>query len=109
MRPTFATKKLSTCPNGQKEDTAFQPFGPRSFDRAVIEAQWYDLGLETRETWVRTAALGKQRSSDHPIDVPASSTHPDAYLRYEEALNWRRWTKGGYSSPLVRTVLIELP
>ena len=31
---TFATKKLSTSANGQKED-AVSFFGPRSFDRAV--------------------------------------------------------------------------
>ena len=45
---TFATNKLSTGAtwnsNGQKEDAA--SFCPRSFDRAVIVAQWYDLRLE---------------------------------------------------------------
>ena len=29
-------------------------FCPRSFDRAVMVAQWYDLRLDTRETRVRT-------------------------------------------------------
>ena len=33
--PTFATKKLSTGANGQKEDAA-SFFFPRSFDRAVM-------------------------------------------------------------------------
>ena len=60
---------------------------PRSFDRAVMVAQWYDLRLETRET----------RSCDYLIDVPATPTLPDANLRYKEALDWRKWTKGGCS------------
>ena len=42
---TFAaTKKLSTCANGQKAEAEF-PFCPRSFDRAVMVSQWYDLRL----------------------------------------------------------------
>ena len=44
---TFATKKLSTGANGQKEDAA-SFFCARTFDGAVIVAQWYDLRLETR-------------------------------------------------------------
>ena len=43
---TFATKKLSTGANGQKEDAA-SIFCPRSFDRAVmVLAQWYNLRLK---------------------------------------------------------------
>ena len=53
---TFATKKLSTGANGQREDAA-SFLCPHSFDRAVILAQWYDLQLElepeTRETRAR--------------------------------------------------------
>ena len=36
IRDTYATKKLSSGANGQKEDTA-SFFCPRSFDRAVME------------------------------------------------------------------------
>ena len=49
---TFVTKKLSTGANGQKED-AGSFFCPRSFDRAVMVAQWSDLRLETLETRVQ--------------------------------------------------------
>ena len=56
---------------------------PRSFDRAVMVAQWYDLRLKTRETRVRT--LGKQWSRHYP-----SNTN----LRYQEVLDWRKLTEG---------------
>ena len=49
--------------------------------------------------------LGKQWSRDYPIDIPATPTLPYANLRYQEALDWRKWTKG---RPFVRAVLVEL-
>ena len=42
-------------------------------------------------------ALGKQWSRDYQIDVPATTTLPDANLRYQEALDCCKWTKGGCS------------
>ena len=38
-------------------------------------------------------ALGTQWSRDYLIDVPATSTLPNANLRYQEALDWLKWTK----------------
>ena len=40
---------------------------------------------------------GKQRSRDHPIDVPANVTPTSSMLAYQEqeALDRRRWTKEG--------------
>ena len=49
-------------------------------------------------------ALGKQRLRplrDYLIDVFATPTLPDANLRYQEALDWRKWTKGACSFPQV--------
>ena len=71
----------------------------RSFDRVVMVAQTTtqdagDPGVEP--------CLGKQWSRDCPINVPAL---PDANLRYQKAIDWRRWTKGGCS---FRAILIEL-
>ena len=48
------------------------------------------------------------QSRDHLIDVPATPTLHDAKLRCNEALDWRRWTKGECNFPFVRAVLIEL-
>ena len=48
-------------------------------------------------------ALGKQWSHDYPIDVPATPTLPNANLRYQEALDWSKWTKGGCSFLLLST------
>ena len=42
---TFATKKLSTGANGQKEDAA-SFFCPRSFDRAVMDRESIFLWLQ---------------------------------------------------------------
>ena len=50
---TFATKKLSTAQKGQKAEAEF-PFRPRSFDRAVMVAEWYNLQLTMLATGVRT-------------------------------------------------------
>ena len=54
-------------------------------------------------------ALGKQRSRV-PDRCPATPTLPDANFRYQEALDWRKWTKGECSSvpSFVRAVLVEL-
>ena len=41
--------------------------------------------------------LHNSGSRDYPIVVPATPTLPDANLRYEGALDWRKWTKGGCS------------
>ena len=54
----FATKKLSTGTNGEKED-ATSLFYPQRFNRAIMVPQWYDLRLETRETPVRTLPWAK--------------------------------------------------
>ena len=101
---TFATKKLSTGANGQKEDAA-SFFCQHSSDRAVVVAQWYDLQLEMRERDAgdpgSNPALGKQWSRYYLIDVPATPTLPDANLCYQEALDWRKWTKGGCSFHLL--------
>ena len=42
-------------------------------------------------------AFGKQWSRDDPIDFPATTTLPDGNLRYQEALDWRKWSNGGCS------------
>ena len=54
-------------------------------------------------------ALGKQRSRV-PDRCPATPTLPDTNFRYQESLDWRKWTKGECSSvpSFVRAVLIEL-
>ena len=74
---------------------------PRSFDRAVMVAQWYDLRLVTREIRVRTLPWASSRSRDHPVDLYSTPTLPHANLRYQEALDWRKWTKGGSRIPLL--------
>ena len=38
----------------------------------------------------------------------SQGTLPGNNLRYREALDWRKWTKGGCSFPFVRAVLIKL-
>ena len=43
-------------------------------------------------------ALGKQWSRDYPIDIPVTLALLDANLRYQEALDWRKWTKGGWTT-----------
>ena len=54
--------------------------------------------FDDREFINSNPALGKQWSRDYPIDVPATPTPlPDANLRYQEALAWRKCTKGGCS------------
>ena len=69
-------------------------------------AQWNDLRLETR-TW----PAGFETCLDYPIDAPVTPTLPDANLRYQEALYWRRWTNFERRMQLpsfVRAVLIVL-
>ena len=68
--------------------------------------------LESRcQSLSSNPALGKQalrgqvtRGSGYPIDVaaaprrsPTTPTLLNAYLRWQDALNWRKWTKGGCS------------
>ena len=43
------------------------------------------------------AQRGKNWSRDDTIDVPATPTLPDTNLRYQEALDRCKWTKGGCS------------
>ena len=59
----------------------------------------YDLRLETREFGVRTLGKPEQWSCDYPtrIDEPTTPTLPKINFSYQEALNWRKWTKGGCS------------
>ena len=83
-----------------------RPAVEETFDRAVMVAQWFDLQLETRETRVRT--LSWASSGDYPIDVSATPTLPDANLRHQEALDWRKWTKAGCSFKLSRLCLTFL-
>ena len=99
---TLATTQALTGANGQKAEAEF-PFCPRSFDRAVMVAQpeWYNLRLVTRETWVRTLPWASRWSRDHPVDISSTPTLPHANLRYQEALDWRKWTKGGRRIPLL--------
>ena len=50
-------------------------------------------------------ALGKQSQlsrRDYPIDVSATPTLPDADLRYQEALDWRKWLKEDAATSCVR-------
>ena len=47
-------------------------------------------GSSVVRSTTRDAERGKQQSHDHPIDVPATPTLPDADLRYQEALDWRK-------------------
>ena len=57
----------------------------------------------TSKTRVRTPGkLGKSWSRDYdPIDVPGMPSLRDAHLRYQEAFDWRKWTKGKCSSLLL--------
>ena len=55
---TGKTRKLCTGANGQKEDAA-SFFCPRSFDRSVMVAQWYDLRLKTWDSETRATCLGQ--------------------------------------------------
>ena len=69
-----------------------------SFDQAVMVAQWYYPQLKTLETGVRTLPW---ESSGHVTTQSMSPQHlrsqvlSTANLCYQEALNWRKWTKGG--------------
>ena len=47
--------------------------------------------------WPFPLELGKQWSRDYPAS-PATSTLPDANLRYQEALGWRKRTKEDVAS-----------
>ena len=49
------------CAKGQKAEAEF-PFCPRSFDRAVMVAEWYDLQLTTLATRVRTLPWARRVS-----------------------------------------------
>ena len=51
------------CAQGQKAEAEF-PFCPprRSFDRAVMVAEWYDLHLTTLATRVRTLPWARRVS-----------------------------------------------
>ena len=49
------------CAQGQKAEAEF-PFCPRSFDRAVMVAEWYDLQLTTLVTRVRTLPWARRVS-----------------------------------------------
>ena len=65
----------------------------RSFDRAVMVAQWYELPrrLETRETRTRVRTLPLP-SSGYGVNTRWMSPLPYANLHYIESLNWRKWT-----------------
>ena len=52
-------------------------------------AQWRDLQLETRR--VRILPLA---SCGH-VTTRRNNYAPQFNLRYPEALDWRKWTKGG--------------
>ena len=73
---TLATKKLSTAPNGPKEDAA-SFLCPRSFDRAAMVARGtISVRLETRET-----RPGSQPGAGRPTDIRIEcSSQADAYL-----------------------------
>ena len=59
------------------------------------------LPLETR---VRTS-LGQAWSRDYPVVISRPTpTLPDANLRYQDALDWLKWTKGEWDFPFVRAV-----
>ena len=88
----FRYQEALDCANGPKEDAA-SFFCPRSFDRAIIVAQWYDLRLKTWETRVRTLPWA---SSGH---VTTRSMSPQRLrspmITFD--LEWRKWRKGGCS------------
>ena len=45
-------------------------------------------------------------SRDYPaVNFRPTLTLPDANLRYQDALDWRKWTKADKISPFVRAVL----
>ena len=68
-------------------------------------AQWYDLQLDTRETRLRTLPW----ASRVYVTTRSMSTLPHANLRYQEALDWCKWTKERCSFLFtVRSVLVEL-
>ena len=50
-------------------------------------AQWYYLRPGDTGGPRSNHALGKQRSRDHPINVPTTPMLPNANLRYQEALD----------------------
>ena len=99
-----------------------------NFNWTVMVAQWsrYEQRLETRETrvptsswtwtpasWTWTPALGRPRPRAGSLDPSSMSPQRlrspmlTADLRYQEALDGRKWTKGvDAASSLVRAVLI---
>ena len=60
--------------------------------RSSYHCQWATVTARSKQGL--SPALGKQWSRDYPIDVPATPTLPDSHLRYHEALDWSKWTKG---------------
>ena len=95
-RSRWVWKSIATGANGQKEDSVMQlPSFPCKFDRAVIVAQWYNIRLETLETW-NPAYLKRFGQAWQALVTWLPHQYPctlcEADLCYQEALDWRKWT-----------------
>ena len=95
--PTFSAKKLSTSTKGRDF-----PFLSAQFlfschcDGSLVWRPGFKpcLGQAVPST-------AKQQSHDHRIDVPTTRTLSYDCICCQEALDWRKWTKGGCSFPFL--------
>ena len=93
--PTFSAKKLSTSTKGR--------------DFPFLSAQfWFSCHCDGSLVWrpgfkpclgQAVPSTAKQQSHDHRIDVPTTRTLSYDCICCQEALDWRKWTKGGCSFP----------
>ena len=82
--------------NGQKADSA-SPICQRSFDRFVLADKWLTIyaipaapALGPGQTW----SYGRFCTSQ-PMSLDPTPTLPGANIRCRDALDFRKWTKGG--------------
>ena len=95
---TFATKKLSTGAQWTKGGNEI-PFCPRSFDRAVMVAQWYGLRLVPRETRVRTLPWASSGHVTTRTRSPLRRRSPMLTFAIKKLSTGAQWTKGGNEIP----------
>ena len=99
---TFSDKKLSTGANRQNEDAAaFQVFCPRRGSFLLFSAHFDCSSVVLSMTGVAGASETRVRilpweSSGHVTIQSMSPQHLRSHyanLLYQEALDWRKWTK----------------
>ena len=95
----FATKTLSTGANGQKADGT----SPLTRVSSCSGVDRYHLTTMTAFQNCADPALGKHGHVTTSLLISRPTpTLPDAHLRYQDALDWRKWTKGaGMGIPLL--------